>query len=205
MHYKKLASMNIAVIGNNETAKELALSFATAGHQVYLASTDQQYCVADILSGITHTDIETAAQLGDMVFLAVKPDEVREAAYWLGDVRRKVIIDVTANVEMTGEVTMRTIAAIKSITGSQHVVKAFYTRGYENILKPLFNGQPVDIILIGDSKKAKEITKIMAIETGLNYFYDFGTCEHIALFNEMTACWRKLRLNAVNEKANITE
>jgi hypothetical protein len=48
------------------------------------------------------------------------------------------------------------------------------------------------MLLLSDSRKAKEITRIMAIEIGAKYFYDFGGSENIPLFNEMTACWRRL-------------
>jgi len=46
--------------------------------------------------------------------------------------------------------------------------------------------------LVGTSKKAKEITKILAAELEFRQFHDFGGDEAILLFNEMTKCWRNM-------------
>lgn len=197
MGFKKLVSMNIAVIGDTATAFDFAQRFAHAGHNIMMAIAGQNdfelpmaLCIYD---NITTSSIAGAAAAADMIILATPPRQVREASYWLGDVRRKVIVDATANEHVPDAELVKTACAIKAITGSPHVVKIFNTSGYENLLKPLFNGAHVDLILLSDSLKAKEITKIMAIELGMSAFYDFGGSEHIALFNEMTRCWRNLK------------
>jgi hypothetical protein len=196
MDFKKLVSLNIAIIGNTEVAETYARAFTSAGHEVYMACSASedalQKAVPDVYGKIHYTTIPEAAAGADFIILATVPSEVREASYWLGDVRRKVIVDVTANVNVADEEMVTTVRAIKAITGSQHVIKVFNTHGYESIIKPLFNGARVDMLLLSDSRKAKEITRIMAIEIGAKYFYDFGGSENIPLFNEMTACWRRL-------------
>ena len=60
-------------------------------------------------------------------------------------------------------------------------------------------------MLVGDSKKAKEITKILAVELGMKYFYDFGGNEAIPLFNEMTKCWHGLDKCAPEKKLESNE
>lgn len=197
MDFKKLVSLNIAIIGDTETAEMYARAFTTAGHEVHMAISEKndrvQQAIPDVYGNIRYTTISEAAKMADFVLLATHPKDVREASYWLGDVRRKVIIDVTANVlAQNEEDNVKTVCAIKAITGSAHVIKVFHAAGYEAILKPLFNGARVDMLLLSDSRKAKEITRIMAIEIGAKYFYDFGGSENIPLFNEMTRCWRKL-------------
>jgi 8-hydroxy-5-deazaflavin:NADPH oxidoreductase len=196
MDFKKLVSLNIAIIGNTDVAETYARAFTSAGHEVHIACSPRpdtlQKAIPDVFGKIHYTTIPEAAAVADFIILATAPSEVREASYWLGDVRRKVIVDVTANVNATDEELVTTVRAIKAITGSLHVIKVFNTQGYESIIKPLFNGARVDMLLLSDSRKAKEITRIMAIEIGAKYFYDFGGSENIPLFNEMTACWRRL-------------
>lgn len=198
MSFKKLVSMTIAVIGDTATGYMYAEGFARAGHQILMAVPGKDNF--DLPSSLHFFDnVETcsipdAASRADLVVLATTPKQVREAAYWLEDVRRKVILDATANEHVPDNDLVKTACAIKAITGSPHVIKAFNTAGYEQILKPLFNGAHVDMILLSDSLKAKEIAKIMAIELGMTAFYDFGGSENIPLFNEMTRCWRNLKL-----------
>jgi predicted dinucleotide-binding enzyme len=197
--------MDIAIIGNTDIAAFYASQFAQQGHNIYMACSEKNNVIVrnipDPNNRISYTSISDAANNADFIIIATVPIEVREAAYWLGDVRKKVIIDVTANVFAQDIDQVKTVCAIKAITGSPHVIKIFYTGGYENILKPLFNGSKVDLLLLSDSKKAKEITKIMAIEIGMKFFYDFGGSDNIPLFNEITKCWRKLKLQ--NEKRDV--
>ncbi len=198
MNFKKLVSMNIAIIGNTNAAVMYAIEFANAGHEIFMACCEKNNVkytnIPEVVEGITFCSISEAAEIADLIIIATQPKDVREAAYWLGDVRRKVIIDVTANVYAPEEELVKTVCAIKSITGSPHVIKVFHTKGYEAILKPLFGGANVEMLLLSDSNKAKEITKIMAVELGISLFYDFGNSENIALFNEITKCWRRLKL-----------
>jgi len=207
MDFKKLVSLNIAIIGDTEIAELYARAFTAAGHEVHMACSEKndrvQKAIPDIYGNISYTTISEAASMADFIILATCPKDVREASYWLGDVRRKVIVDVTANVHVAEEDGIKTVCAIKAITGSAHVIKVFYTKGYESILRPLFNGAKVDMLLLSDSRKAKEITRIMAIEIGAKYFYDFGGSENIPLFNEMTRVWRGLHRQLPSAEVKI--
>lgn len=197
MSYRAFVSMNIAIIGDGETAELYAVGFACAGHQVHMACReDSGERISDWLASFNNVQvcsIEQAADIADLIIIATAPKHVREVAYWLGDVRNKVIVDATSNVHAADEELVKTICAIQSITGSVHIVKAFNARGYEQILKPLFRDQKVELILMGDSIKAKEIMKILAVELGINYSFDFGGNENVLIFNEMTKCWRNLK------------
>ena len=100
MGYKTFASLNIAVIGAGHTGKSFATAFALAGHHVFLAWRDgdepQVGTLLQTLTNLTICSIEEAAAVADVILIATPPAHVREVAYWLGDVRRKVIIDVSA-------------------------------------------------------------------------------------------------------------
>jgi predicted dinucleotide-binding enzyme len=107
-------------------------------------------------------------------------------------------------VHTENDETLKTNCAIKAITGSMHIVKAFNTEGYEQLLKPFFKTGKTQLILVGESKKAKEITKILASELGINYWYDFGTNENLPLFVEMTRCWRNMMGRKETENRKIS-
>lgn len=199
-----LVSMNIAIIGTCGVAYSYAEELALAGHNVFLACREQDSIVVSdflaMLESVTVCSIEAAACVADIIIVATEPKDVREVAYWLGDVRNKVIIDVTSNVQTPDDDLVKTICGLRSITGSQHIVKAFSTKGYEQVLSPLFHDRHVDMMLVGESKKAKEMTKILAQDLDMTSFYDFGGNEAIELFNGMTTCWRNLL--AQNTAAN---
>ena len=196
MGYRTFVSMKIALIGTGVIAESYAKRYLHAGHVVLMAWLDSDK--TGISPGLSEYDnlhicsIDEAASFGDLIIIATPPKDVREVAYWLGDVRRKVIIDCTSGIHTDSDEKVSTICAIKAITGAPHIVKVFSTRGYEKLLKPLFGHEYVQLLMVGESKKAKEITKILSINLGVDRFFDLGAAEAIPLFNEMTAIWRKL-------------
>jgi 8-hydroxy-5-deazaflavin:NADPH oxidoreductase len=203
MSYKVLVSMNIAIIGVGEIAENYAAGFAFAGHKVFAApgeTTHEMGRAVRSLDNVHVCNIEDAAHLADLVIIATAPKDVREVAYWLGDVRRKVIIDASANIRAPDDELVRTLGGIQAITGSAHVVKVFDTQGYEQMLKPLFKQGIPDLLLAGDSKKAKAVAEILGIELGMKTFCDFGGNDTIPLFNEMTKGWRNLKSTYATEK-----
>ena len=195
MMFRTFVSMKIALIGEGEIAERYAIRYATSGHEVLMAWKDGTKRISPSLAqfqNIQMCSIEEAAWQSDFIIIATPPADVREVAYWLGDVRRKIIIDASANIHICVEDQVNTFAAIKAITGSIHIVKVFSTRGYEQLLKPLFGHDRVQLVMAGDSRKAKEIVKILTVDLGTSHFFDMGGSDTLPLFNEMTAGWRKL-------------
>ncbi len=189
MGYRTFASMNIAIIGENEESEKYVDAFAIAGHDVLVANKEGgpkgKYRYLPEIVGIHPCSIEDAAAIADFILIVTPARDVREVAYWLGDVRRKVIIDLSANVTTGENEPLNTVGAIQAITGSQSIVKCFNTAGYEQLLKPLFNGERPELVLAGDCRKAKEITKIITKEMGINRFYDFGGMDNVPLLDEL--------------------
>jgi len=199
MGYRTFVSMKVGLIGTGDVAESYAKRFLRAGHIVLMAWKDGDTTgispeLADY-SNLHVCSIEEAAAAADLIVIATSPIHVREVAYWLGDVRRKVIIDATSNIHTGNEDQVKTLCAIKAITAASHIVKVFSTRGYEELLKPLFGHSQVQLVMVGESKKAKEILKILAINLGVEVFFDMGDSNAIPLFNEMTSGWRKLALS----------
>lgn len=200
--------MNIAIIGVRDLVEIYALNYALAGHEVFMAFKDKYSrtmpSVLENYENIRVCSIEEAGEAADMIIVAAYPKDVREIAYWLGDVRRKVIIDATANIQAPDDETANTIGAMRAITGSANVIKVFSTRGYEQLLKPLLGGDKTQLLLAGDSKKAKEITKILTIELGVNRFVDLGGDEAIPLFDELTKGWRNLSMKQAGQNKGVS-
>lgn len=196
MLHKIFASLNIAIVGKSALTNEFAARFALLDHQVFLAEnpeTPQNLCHRlSCFDNVWATSIGEAAELADVVILAAPPSEIREVSYWLGDVRKKVVIDASGHFADNSDVQVKTVQAIKAITGAAHIVKIFLTRGYESFLQPLFAENKVESLLAGDSKKAKELAKFVLRDFGLVNFYDFGDSNSLNLFDELIGCFKRL-------------
>jgi 8-hydroxy-5-deazaflavin:NADPH oxidoreductase len=192
----KVLSMKIAVIGTSETSVIYSTSFALAGHEVFIADKETKESFTGkpffkTFENIHFCNIEDASAEADIIFVTAQAKDVREAAYLMGDVREKLIIDASANVKTGTDEHVNTLAAIRAITGAKNVVKVFSTKGYEELLRPLFKGKNTRMILVGE-RKAKEVAKIMTKDLDINTYYDFGGPEAAPLFDLMTTAWRDL-------------
>jgi predicted dinucleotide-binding enzyme len=166
MSYKTLVSMNIAVIGGGRVSEALSRRLAIAGHEIFIGLKDGYGAIGNNLllqfDNIHICSVEEAAYVADIIIMATDANYVREAAYWLDDVRRKVIIDATDFIPSLSGGEVNTVNAIKAITGSPHVVKIFNNSSHQNILSVLLREELTDMYVSGDSKKAKELVKILA-------------------------------------------
>ncbi len=191
MGYRSYLTMTIAIVGNSEVGNIYASALTKAGHMVYRAAASEQLISnAPINENEVYTSIEEAAADADFIILATPPNKVREAAYWLGDIRGKIVIDLSANVASGSEDNYKTLKAIRAITGSQHVVKALSVYKHHEALADIFNNEKVDIVLAGDSIKAKELFKIIAIEAGFKKVCDLGSAKTLPMLEDMANTWR---------------
>ena len=196
MGYKAFASINVAVIGNGKTTSLLAHGLSLAGHEVSIGIKENQSIQLDFpeseCESISVTTIEDAATSADVIIMATLPSEVREAAYLLNDVRKKVIIDATYMNYSKEEYYLNTLSAIKSITGSPLVVKCFNAAGFEPLPKVSRRDNAINMFVAGDNKKAKEIAKMMARDLGYSDCHDFGGSDSAPLLDEMAICYYHL-------------
>ncbi len=208
MEYRSFVSLSIAIIGNSRLGEALTTAFTACGHIVYRAGTLSEktgiLTESDECEGVHYCSIEDAAASADFIMIATSAQDVREVAYWLGDVRRKVIIDLTVNVSESAKDAVNTVGAIKAITGSEHIVKVLSLYKHEEKFTPLFGGQKVQGVLIGDSLKAKEIMKIISRELNVTEFYDFGGSENMGLFDQLCTCCRSMISPTYKSKVLVT-
>jgi len=208
MGYKAFASMNIAIVGNGKTTAVLAQGLALAGHEVLIGIKETEQISFDYLEdefeNIQITTIDDAAAVADVIFITSTPEDVREMAYLLEDVRKKVIIDTTfMNLQRTDNY-LNTVGAIKAITGSAHVVKCFNAAGFEVIESPTKKDGSINMFVAGDSKKGKEVVRLLARDLGFADCHDFGDIDAIPLLDEMAMCYQNLVIKkAQGEKIAI--
>lgn len=194
MGYKTLVSLDIAIIGSGEHSECLAKKLSLAGHEVFLGLKETSKVSDDIFEefdSIYRCNIDDAASVSDVIILSTAAENVREKAYLLDDVRDKIIIDFTSSHQPDKE-DINTIKAIRAITGSQHIVKCYKSGTYKHLLSPLFKDISIDLFMAGDSRKAKQLMRIIAKDMGLDNCYDFGNADTVVLLDEMVKCWGNL-------------
>lgn len=191
MGYKKFVRLNIAIIGNGPKVAPFAEKLAKEGHTVFIGlneEEDDEVLVASELENIFFENIEEAAQQADVIYLAVPADKIREVAYMMGDVRKKVIIDASANIDPKPVEYVATLKAVSAITGAVHIVKSYF-------LAPEFDEREAgDIFFAGDCKKAKSVAMLLANSLGFKNTYDFGDAETVLLLEDMARCWYNLAI-----------
>ncbi len=197
MAYKSFVSLSIAIIGEGIVSENMAQMLAKAGHEIYLGLGEGQNVsdsLLDKFENIHACTIGLASSEADIIIIATPAEDVREVAYKLEDVRKKIIIGATGNVHPKPVEFVPTVNALRSITGSEHVVKCFNCAGYDNILSRSFRKQEVDMFVAGDSKKAKEMVKLLAKDMGFANCYDFGDNDTVPLLEDMAKCWYNLAI-----------
>jgi predicted dinucleotide-binding enzyme len=198
MKYKTLVCMNIAVIGNGRLSAGLALGLAAAGHDVWVAGNERAAQFVANIPCIHVTDAEIARDAAEVIILTSSTSQLREEVYYLDDVRDKIIIDAThLDSETTGSIN--TISVIKTISGATDIAKVFFTSGFQN----LTTGNKEDgtnMLIAGDSRKAKELGKLLGRDLGFKYCQDMGGSDGVQLMDEMARCFQKL--SATREKQN---
>ncbi len=209
MGYKNFVSMNIAIIGTQQTAEIFSAGLAMAGHEVYVARKEgDKTVVSPVLNSFTNIhfcSIEQASAASDIIIVASPPGDVREIAYWLGDVRGKVVIDITSNVYTGNDPELNTLGAIKAITGSANVVKVFSTRAYQQVVKPLLGNNKIQLLMAGDCSKSKDVARIIAEDVGIRIATDMGGEQEMPLMDYMTRSWYdlKMKLAKTNSKHGL--
>ncbi|MBL7718135.1 MAG: NAD(P)-binding domain-containing protein [Flavipsychrobacter sp.] len=183
--------MNIAIIGNGPKVAPFAEQLAREGHTVFIGLNEDEHdevLVSAELENIFFENIEDAGAQADVIYLAVTADKVRQVAYMLGDVRNKVIIDASANIDPKPEEYVATLKAAMAITGAEHMVKSYF-------LAPEFDAREAgDIFFAGNSKKAKSVAMLLANSLGFKNTYDFGDIDTVPLLEDMARCWYNLAI-----------
>ena len=195
MGYKTFASLNIAVIGEETPAVIAATTLAHSGHNILIGAKKYNGALSGLFAGmqnVQQTDIDVAAAGADVIIVKAPKTGIREIAYLLDDVRRKIIIDASYEAGYNNGPFINTVTALTSITGSAHVVRCIDSKHYQHIIEPVFGGRLIDMFVAGDSKKGKELTRILGLDMGYTECCDFGGTGTVHLLDEMAKCWKNM-------------
>lgn len=166
----------IAVIGTGEVGSALGPEFAELGHTIVYGSREPQRddvreLVARTGQGASAAVPDAAAAGADIVVLAVPGLLVDQVTRSLGDLSGKIIIDPTnalrrgddGQLEMGVDTSNAEI--IQAAAPEAHVVKAFNTLNWRQMVDPDTSGGPISIPLVGNSVDAK--AKVAGLVEGL--------------------------------------
>lgn len=190
--------MEIAIVGLGNVGKSLARAFARVGYRVYVGVKDedeaQMAAHENYHENATIHPMEEVAQHASIIFFCVTPTVIAEVCRRVGHLDGKIVIDTMNSIQTHPEGYANTFDALSAIYPQCHVVKAFSTTGFENILHPNFGGVPIDTFMAGDSKHAKEQVCRMAKDLGFSNCYDFGGVEMVTLLEDLAKAWLNLAL-----------
>ena len=167
--------MNITVIGAGNMGSAFVKQLTLAGHQVTVTARDvaKAETVAAAHAGAKAVSPERAADQAEVVIVATAYDDAVNALRSVGDLRGKVVIDITNPLTpdyMGLTVGHETSAAeeIARAVPDADVVKAFNTVFAQVLTEgsDFGDGRKVTVLIAGDSEQAKEKTRAVAESMG---------------------------------------
>jgi 8-hydroxy-5-deazaflavin:NADPH oxidoreductase len=190
--------MKIAIIGTGNVGGALATKWSEAGHEIYLGVRDVAAFKGDKLLSNKNTEaysVEEAVSHSKVILLATPAEYAVNVAKSLGDIKDKVIIDAMNIVMGKGPSGFtNTSDAILETTSSRNVVKCFNITGFNNMQNTKYGKVSLDMFMAGDSKNAKKVTHILALDAGFETCYDIGGNDKFFLMEQFANFWINLAM-----------
>lgn len=193
----------IAIIGTGNVGAALGPEFAALGHDIVYGSRDPsdddvKALIARTRGNATATTQQEAIVDADIVLLAVPGGLAESITRGLGDLSGKIIIDPTNNYSrdgiphLAGEISNGEI--IQAVAPNAHVIKAFNTLSWRQMVDPESSGGPVSIPLAGNDAGAK--AKVAEIVAGMGLEpVDVGPIQNARHVEGMLVLWIHARGN----------
>lgn len=190
--------MEIVIVGLGNVGGALARAFARVGYRVFAGVKDEQEADRAALDNY-HKNVsihlmEEVGAMADTIFYCVVPTAINEVCERVGSLENKLIIDTMNCLHSHPEGYVDTFDALTAFYPKCHVVKAFNTTGYENIMHPNFGGVSIDTFMAGNDIHAKHQVHRMAKDIGFSECYDFGDAKTVHLLEELARIWVNLAL-----------
>jgi 8-hydroxy-5-deazaflavin:NADPH oxidoreductase len=189
--------MTVAIIGSGNVGGALAQNWVKAGHTVLIGAqfplSEKNITLATKIGEDRFTNIKNAVKQAEVILIATPPTAIFEVINEMGDVSGKVIIDASNSVRDKPEPYPTVFHALADKTNAD-VVKCFNSTGFENMLNPVYNGTGIDMFMAGDSEKAKEIAKKLALDAGFGDCIDFGKADKVELLEKFALSWINLAI-----------
>lgn len=193
----------IAVIGTGDVGAALGPEFAALGHDIVYGSRDPsrddvQALVERTGGNASATTPSESVVDADIVVLAVPGRLAESITKDLGDLAGKIIIDPTNNYVREGVPHLAAETSngelIQAAAPDAHVVKAFNTLSWRQMVDPDSSGGPVSIPIVGNDAGAK--AKVAQIVSGLGLEpVDVGPIQNARHVEGMLVLWIHARVN----------
>jgi predicted dinucleotide-binding enzyme len=188
--------MNIAIIGTGNVGGALATQWAKKGHNIHLGVKNKdQFKGSELLKNANTSvfSIKEAIELSDVILIATPPTAIFDIVEEMGDVSGKVIIDSTNSVMKSPE-PYKTVFHMLAEKTNAEVVKCFNSTGFENMKDPVYHGEGIDMFMAGDSEKAKDVARQLALDCGFGSCWDFGKSDKVELLEKFALSWINLAI-----------
>jgi hypothetical protein len=189
--------MTIAIIGSGNVGGALAQRWILAGHTVLVGAkfplSEKNIQLATKIGEHRFTNITHAVQQSEVVLIATPPTAIFEILAEMGDVSNKIIIDATNTVRQKPLPYDTVFHALADKTTAE-VVKCFNSTGFENMLNPVYHGEPIDMFMAGDSDSAKQTARQLALDAGFGICWDFGKADKVLLLEQFALSWINLAI-----------
>lgn len=187
--------MNIGIIGAGQVGTTLGRGLTRAGHSVTYAQRDPGR--APPYAGAATASPSATAAAAEVLLLATPFHAAAEALRGAGDLRGRVLIDVTnplgPGLALTVGHQSSGAEQIAALAPGAQVVKAFNTTGIENMADPRYGAQRAVMFLCGDDAAAKETTARLAEELGFEAV-SVGPLARARLLEPAAVLWIDLAL-----------
>lgn len=181
--------MSVAIVGSGKLSFLLARGLVAAGHEIWMTDEQSGNYLAQHFDKINVASVEMAAAQSEIIILATPPNQIREAAYYLDDVRDKVVLDASSHKYFRLGFYLNTLAAIKQITGAQHVAKFFNPHAFDRIFSEVESDSKTRIV--GTSHKAKAIVRILSRDIGFDDCEDIGGDENLETLDNLAISYHE--------------
>ncbi|SFJ17221.1 hypothetical protein SAMN02799624_03579 [Paenibacillus sp. UNC496MF] len=160
--------MNIASIGSGNMGGTLGKRWAALGHRVMFGTRDPdsekmkrllQVAGANAQAGM----IKEAVEFGEVILLAVLPDDVESALAEAGDLDGRILINCTNRYNGASA-----DAEVRRLARNARIVRAFHTLPWEVLANPRYEAGTATAFLSGDDPAALATVAKLAIEIGLD-------------------------------------
>jgi predicted dinucleotide-binding enzyme len=189
--------MKIAIIGSGNVGGALAQQWVKAGHTVWVGAkfplSEKNVRLATQIGEDRFTSVSNAVRQAEVVLIATPPTAIFEVIEEMGDIKGKVLIDAT-NAVRQKPAPFETVYHALSEKTEGEVVKCFNSTGFENMLNPVYQGEGIDMFMAGNSDKAKQTARQLALDAGFGTCWDFGKADRVGLLEQFALSWINLAI-----------
>jgi len=194
--------MKISIIGTGNVGSALGKGWASKGHTILFGtrqpeSEKVQKLLTEVGEGSTAVSIPEAIQQANIIVLATPWNVLAQVTQSVNDWQGKIVIDATNPIApgfqlAVGYTTSAAEQLAAHLPGAS-VVKAFNTTGSENMLDPLYDGEPITMFICGDDADAKTTVTELAESLGFEVA-DVGGLETARLIEPLAMVWINLAI-----------